>query len=163
MRVLVNDRGDRAVVAQAVFASHAWNNSFLDFVDAMENHFGRGSATFVWNGKRTRGFFRSTHGRDACIRSAVSAGTTRGARSRRRHIHGESAQRWMRPGPLALPLWQQTPSAGPELACLLRGIFGNSRELICGLRIYTIRTSFNTFRPKVNIKRRGRCRYRFSL
>ena len=50
MRALCDSSGRSAVGPAAVFASHAWSNSFLDFVAAVEVSLGVGSGTFVWNG-----------------------------------------------------------------------------------------------------------------
>lgn len=50
MRQLVDADGRPAVGHATVFASHAWNNPFLDFVEAMEAKLGAGSGIFVWNG-----------------------------------------------------------------------------------------------------------------
>ena len=50
MRALRDGAGRPAVGPAAVFASHAWSNSFLDFVAAVEASLGVGSGVFVWNG-----------------------------------------------------------------------------------------------------------------
>ena len=57
MRLLRDGAGRAAVGPAAVFASHAWNNNFLDFVAAVEASLGVGSGVFVWNGAcMLRGF-----------------------------------------------------------------------------------------------------------
>jgi len=50
MQALRDSAGRPAVGPAAVFASHAWSNSFVDFVAAVEANLGVGSGALVWIG-----------------------------------------------------------------------------------------------------------------
>ena len=120
MRALCCATGKPAVGKAAVFASHAWSNSFLDFVAAMEAHLDSDSDHFVWNGAPCRMANVGRHFSPR-LRCAISVCATH----RCSRVHCEPAQRALRRGVLPLRMRQQaaapepwpggaTPSRGPS-------------------------------------------------